>query len=357
MVVRVFGRDWDALRAKTEEVRQALAGIRGIVDLGVEALIEEPYAEIEVDLEKAKEHGIKPGDVRRAASTLVTGIEVGSLFEEQKVFDVVVWGTPQTRHSLTSVRELLIDTPGGGHVRLQDVADVRVQSALTTINREALSRRIDVSFGVRGRSRGAVARDIERALDQITFPRESHADLLGGYAQRRATRVRIAIATIAAVIGIYLLLQASVESWRLAGLILLTAPWALMGGALAAFVTGGSVVSLGELVGLFALFGIAIHNAIALIRHYQSLEGEAGALGPDLVVRGSSARVAPIVMTAVVIALAFLPFAFAGSVAGLELAHPMAIVILFGLVTSTLLNLFVMPALYLRFGHRPQKAA
>ena len=146
MVVRVFGRDFDLLRSKAEEVRQALAGIEGIVDLAVEAQIEEPYVEIEVDLAKAEAYGIKPGDVRRAASTLLVGIEVGSLFEEQKVFDVVVWGTPETRHSLTSVRELLIDTPGGGHVHLEDVADVRVASTLTTINREALSRRVDVGF-------------------------------------------------------------------------------------------------------------------------------------------------------------------------------------------------------------------
>ena len=129
MVVRVYGREFEALRSKAEEARQALSGIDGVVDLAVEPQIEEPYVEIEVDLDKAKQYGIKPGDVRRAASTLLGGIEAGSLFEEQKVFDVVVWGVPGTRHSLTSVRELLIDIPGGGHVRLEDVADVRVAPA------------------------------------------------------------------------------------------------------------------------------------------------------------------------------------------------------------------------------------
>jgi CzcA family heavy metal efflux pump len=358
MVVRVFGRDFDVLFSKAEEVRQALAGIEGIVDLFVEPQIEEPYIEIEVDLARAEKYGVKPGDVRRAASTLLTGIEVGSLFEEQKVFDVVVWGTPETRHSLTSVRELLIDTPGGDHVRLQDVADVRVASALTTINREAISRRIDVSFGVRGRTRGAVARDIESALGQITFPRESHADLLGDYAQRQAVRWRVLIAAIIALIGIYLLLQAAVESWRLAALILAIVPWALAGGVLAAFIAGGGAITLGELAGLLTLFGIAMHNCIALFRHYQHLEGEGEPFGPELVLRGSRERVAPIAMTAVVTGLALLPFAVAGAIAGLEVVHSTAIVVLFGLVTSTMLTLFVMPALYLRSGgSRPKPDA
>lgn len=354
MIVRVFGRDFDELRSKAEEVRRALAGIEGIVDLAVEPQIEEPYVEIEVDLEKADEYGIKPGDVRRAASTLVVGIEVGSLFEEQKVFDVVVWGTPETRRSVTSVRELLVDTPAGGHVRLEDVADVRVASGLTSIDREDLSRRIDVHFGVRGRTRSAVARDVEQELDQITFPRESRADLLGDYAQRRAERWRVAIAAVASLIGIYLLLQAALESWRLAGLILVVAPWAPVGGVLAAFLTGGGTVTLGELAGLLALFGIAVHNALALFRHYQRLEESGEPVGPGLVLRGSRDRVGPIVMTAIVTGLALLPSAIGGNVAGLEQAHPLAIVVLFGLVTSTVLSLFAMPVLYARLGRHPE---
>jgi Cu/Ag efflux pump CusA len=283
------------------------------------------------------------------------GIEVGSLFEEQKVFDVVVWGAPRTRHSLTSVRELLIDMPGGGHVRLEDVAEVRVASALATINREAISRRIDVSFSVRGRALGSVARDVESALQQVEFPRESHAELLGGYAQRQAARLRTLIAGIVAVIGIYLLLQASFESWRLATLILVIVPWALAGGVLAAFVAGGGVISLGEFVGLVTILGIAVRNCIMLIRHYQHLEEKEGeTFGPGLVLRGSREQVAPIVMTALTTGLALVPFVLFGDIAGHELARPMAIVVLSGLVTSTVLNLFVMPALYLRFGSSPE---
>jgi Cu/Ag efflux pump CusA len=146
-------------------------------------------------------------------------------------------------------------------------------------------------------------------------------------------------------------LQASVESWRLATLILVIVPWALVGGLVAALFVGGGTLSLGELAGLFALFGIAVHNCIALIRRYRTLEDQEGeTFGSELVLRGSRERVAPIVMTTVVTGLVLLPFAVAGNIAGLELAHPTAIVVLFGLVTSTLLNLFVVPALYLRYG-------
>ncbi len=358
MVVRVFGRDFDLLPVKAEEVRQALAGIEGVVDLVVEPQIKEPYVEIEVDLDKAKEYGIKPGDVRRATSTLLGGIEVGSLFEEQKVFDVVVWGAPHTRHSLTSVRELLLDRPGGGHVRLGDVADVRVASSLTAINREAISRRIDVSFDVQGRTLDAVARDVESAIDQISFPRESHAELLGGYAQQQEARTRMLVAAIVALIGIYLLLQAAVQSWRLAGLIFVIVPWALAGGVLAAFIAGGGEISLGEIAGLLLLFGIAMHNCIALIRHYQQLEQEGEPFGPELVLRGSRERVAPIVITVVATGLALLPFAVGGNIAGLELGHPMAVVVLAGLVSATVLNLFVIPAVYMRHGGaRPEPEA
>jgi Cu/Ag efflux pump CusA len=233
---------------------------------------------------------------------------------------------------------------------LEDVAEVRVASTLTAIHREAISRRIDVGFNVRGRDLASVALDIERRLEQVEFPRESHAELLGGYAERQAARQRILIAGIVALIGMYLLLQASFDSWRLAALILVIVPWALAGGVLAAFLAGGGVISLGELAGLVTILGIAVRNCIMLIRHYQHLEEEDETFGPRLVLRGSRERVAPIVTTACATGLVLVPFAIAGDIPGHELAHPMAVVILAGLVTSTVLNLFVIPALYLRYG-------
>jgi CzcA family heavy metal efflux pump len=357
ITVRVFGEDLDVLRSEAEKVRQALVRIAGVVDPHVVLPAEEPTLEIEVDLASAQTHGIKPGDVRRAAAILLSGLQVGSLFEEQKVFDVVVWSTPETRRNLTAIHDLLIDTPGGGHVRLGNVAYLRMASAPTVIRREAVSPYLDVVLNVQGRSPGAVANDVKATLQGVQFPLEYHAEVLSDYAARLAGQQRVLLAVIVAVIGAFLLLQAAFGSWRLALVASLTLPVALAGGVIvAAFVDGGT--SLGSLLGLFAILAIAVRNGVVLISHYRSLEQHEGeAFGPGLVLRGSRERMAPILLTAFTTGLAFLPFAIAGNIAGNEIVVVIAAVVLGGLITTTLLNLFVMPALYLRFGASREPAA
>jgi CzcA family heavy metal efflux pump len=351
ITVRVFGEDHDVLRSQAEKLQQALAGIDGVVDPHVVLPLEESTLEIEVDLASAQRYGVKPGDVRRAAATLLSGIQVGSLFEQQKVFDVVVWGAPEIRDSLADVDELLIDTPRGGHVRLKEVADVRMASSPTVIKREAVSPYLDVGFNVQGRAARAVTSDVQAAIQNFAFPLEYHAEVVNDFAARQATQRRILIAGIIALIGIFLLLQASYRSWHLAAAVLVTMPAALAGGVLAAFVGGGGLLSLGLLAGLLTILGIALRNSTMLISHYQHLEEQAGeTFGPKLVLRGSQERLAPILMTALATGLALLPFVILGNIPGHEIVRPIAIVVLGGLVTSTLLNLFILPALYLRFG-------
>jgi CzcA family heavy metal efflux pump len=347
IVVRLYGEEADILRSKAEEVRKALAGIDGIVDLRVKLPVMEPNLEVEVNLAAAQRYGIKPGDVRRAAATMLSGIQVGSLFEEQKVFDVVVWSTPETRRSLTNIRELLVDTPGGGHVRLGDVAQVRVVPTQEVIEREGISRYVDIGANVRGRDLASVAGDVEQHLKQVHFPLEYHAEMRGEFTARQAAQKRMLVFAISALIGIFFLLQAAFGSWRLATLSFLTLPAALVGSVLAA----GGNLSVGALMGFLAVLGIAARNVISLIKHYHHLEQQEGeTFGPALVRRGTRERFAPIVMTALTTALALLPFALRGNLAGLEIMHPMAVVILGGLITSTLLSLFGVPALYLLFG-------
>jgi Cu/Ag efflux pump CusA len=354
VTVRIYGHDLDILRGKAEEVRQLLAEIDGVSEPIVEDQVEEPVVEIEVDLEKAQRYGIKPGDVRRAEAALLSGLHVGDLFEEQKVFEVVVWGTPETRESLTSIRELLIDTPGGGHVRLGDVADVRIVPNLNVIKREAVSRRLDVEANVRGGDSVAVAAEVDRRLNEIQWPLEYHAEVLGNYADRQAARNRVLAFALAAAVGTFLLLQACFGSWRLGTLAFLALPVALVGGVLAAAL-GGGMLLLGSLAGFLAVLGIAARQGIVLIKHYQHLERHEGeTFGPGLVLRGTREQLAPILTTAVTTAAAFLPLVLFGDIAGLEIAHPMAIVVLGGLVTSTLLYLFVVPALYLSLGSSPE---
>jgi CzcA family heavy metal efflux pump len=350
IVVRIFGPDLHVLHDKALEVKSALDGIPGIIDLHEEHQEDIPQIEIKVDLDKAQQYGLSPGEVRRVAATFINGIEVGDVFRDGKVIDINVRGAPGARHSLTDIRELLIDTPDGSHVRLADVADVWIAPTPNVIRREAASRRIDVGANVQGRDLGSVAQDVQSRLEQIEFPLEYHAVVLGEYAERQAAEQRLLVLAIAAAVGIFLLLQASFGSWRLTVLSFLTLPSALVGGVLAAFASDG-VISLGSLVGFLTVLGIAARNGIMLISHYQHLEREEGVpFGPELVIRGAKERLSPILMTVATTGFSLIPLIVAGNLPGHEIEHPMAIVILGGLITSTLLNLFVVPALYLRFG-------
>lgn len=355
VVVRIFGPDLTVLRSKADEVRQALSKINGAIDVHTELQVDVPHIQVEVDLAKAQRYGLKPGDVRRAAATLVAGTEVSDIHRDGKVYDVMVWSTPQARDSLNSIRDLLISTPNGGTVRLGDVANVSILPTSNLIDRENNSRRIDVGLNISGRDLSAVVSDVQQRLSAIDFPLEYHAELLGEYQERQAAQRNLFLLGIAAAIGVFLLLQAAFGSWRLATLAFLTLPSALVGGVLAAFATGG-VISMGSLVGFFTVFGVAARNCIMLINHCQHLEREEGEpFGPRLVLRGARERLAPILMTALAAGLALVPLVIFGNIPGQEIEYPMAIVILGGLVTSTVLNLFVVPSLYLRFGRKKEE--
>lgn len=350
VVVRLYGDAQGVLRSNVDEVKKALTGIQGITDLHAAFPVEEPTLEIAVDINKAQQYGIKPGDVRRAAATVMSGIQVGSLFEEQKVFDVVVLGTAEARNSLTSIRNLLIKTPGGEQVRLGDVADVRVVPVPSVIRHEAVKRYIDITASVQGRNIAEVTADIKSRLLQVQLPLEYHAEVLGEQAELQAAQTRSFTVVVAVAIGILLLLQSVYQSWRLALLSFVTLPSALVGGLLAVYASGG-VISLGSLIGFLAVFGLAARNAIVMINRYQDLERSEGeAFGLGLVMRGAQERPTAILMTALATGLMLLPALILGDIPGLEIIRPMAIVMLGGLVTSTLFSLFVIPTLYLSFG-------
>lgn len=351
IVIRIYGQDLGVLRAKAEEVRQKLAEVEGITDFRVELLVDVPQVEVTVNLAAAQRYGLKPGDVRRQAAYVVAGEEAGDIHTANRTFDVQVWSTPETRHSLTSIRDMLIDTPRGGTVRLADVADVRIAPIPNAINREGLARRISVEAEVAGRDLGSVVDDVEDALREVEFPLGYHPELIGEYAERQVAQQRILIAGLVALFVIFFLLRAALGSWRLAAMSFVSLPVALVGGVLAAAVAGGGVLSLGSLVGFLTILGIAARNGIMLISHFQHLEEEEGKpFGPALVLQGARERLAPIMMTALTAGLALVPLVIAGNIPGHEIEHPMAIVILGGLVTSTVLNLFVVPTLYVRFG-------
>jgi Cu/Ag efflux pump CusA len=354
IVVRLRGPDWDGLHREAERVKQALSEVDGLVDVRVKGQVPKPQIEVQVDLAAAARYGLKPGDVRRAAATMFSGIGVGSLFEYQKIFDVVVWSIPSSRESITNVRELLIDTPGGGHVRLGDVAKVRVLPAPSEIEREGISRAIDIMADVPGRDVNSATADVARRLKSLEFPSEYYPDVRADGVGWLGAQHAMLVAALAALIGIFFLLQACFRSWHLALAVLLAVPVVLIGPIVAVLI-GGNTVLLGSLIGSVTVLALVVRQAVLFVRYCQDLElsGEE-VFGLQLVQRASREQFAPVLMAAMASGLAMLPFIYDGAIAGLEIIHPMVIVILCGLVSTILFNLFVMPALYLSFGTTPE---
>jgi CzcA family heavy metal efflux pump len=355
LIVRVYGEDLSIIRSKAEEIENLMSKVNGITESKVLYPEEEPTLEIEVNLEAAKRYGLKPGDVRRESTSLVSGILVGNLFEEQKVFDVVVWGVPETRHSITSLEELLISTPKMGAVPLKNLADIRIVSAATNIKRESVIRYIEVGAKINGGDYYSVVADIENIISKIDFPMEYRAELLGEYAERLAAQNRILSFAIAALILIFLLLQVTFRSWKLAFAILLTLPMVAVGGIVMSLFSSGGLLSIGAILGFVTVFSIAIRNNVMLIYNYRKFENDGKqSFGPELTLQVTRQMSASILTTAILTFLAVLPMVIYGSVAGLEILHSAALVILGGLVTSTLYTLMGVPALYLMFGANPQ---
>jgi len=355
IVVRIYGQKREILQQKAEEVRQALSGIRGIVDLRAEGQVEEPQVRVKVNLDAAGKANVKPGDVRRTAATVFAGLTVGFLFEDQKIYDVVVWGAPETRHSLNNLRDMWIEKLDRQPVRLGDVAEVSIVPTPTVIRHEKITPYVDVVANVAGRDLGSVAEEVDDRLEKIQFPLEYHPVLLGEYAELENAQQRILGVALAAVIGIFLLLQACFRSWRLALIAFLALPASIIGGVLAASVSGG-VISLGSIVGLLAVLGLAARHGLLLFHEYQRLEEQEGVpFGLELVVRGARERLSAILTSSAAIVAALLPLIVFGPLAGLEILQPTAIVIVGGLVASTLVTLFVMPPLYLVVGSAAQR--
>ena len=380
VVVRVYGTKYPELGATAKNIDSAISGIKGIEKTHVKMPIQEAALETEVDLVKAQKLGLKPGDVRRAAACLLSGIQVGALYEDQKIFDVVVWSTPETRQSLSSISNLMIDAPGGARVRLGDVAKVSIKPTASVIRHDSVKRYVDVVADVHGRDLGAVAADISSKLKGMTFPLEYHAKVLGDYAEPQSAHNHLVVLAIVSAVGVFFLLESAFGSWRLAAISFLTIPAALIGGLLTALATGGTVISLGSLTGLLAVFGIAVCSSITLIKHYQRLTAvpapagvdpevaqfrsqfeprnritgdgatNGAGFGPGLVLHGAVERLGPILATALATAAALVPVLFMGDVPGFEIIRPMVIVTLGGLVTATLFTLFAVPALFLLFG-------
>ncbi len=352
IVVRLFGPDQAVLRSKAKEIEAAMKTVDGVANLKVEPQVNVAQLEVRMKPEAAGKYGVTAGHIRRASTTLLRGQKVGEVFDGSKKFDVMVWGVPGTRTDIAAVRALPIDTPSGTQVRLGDVADVEIVPAANEIKRESASRRLDITCNVKDRDLGSVAREVEEKVKQIPMPPEGgyHPEFLGEFkARQESTRTLYGLALLS-LVGIVLLLYVDFQSWRPTLLVVGTIPFALIGGVIAVLCTGG-ILSLGSLVGFVTVLGIAARNGIMMVSHFRHLETDEGEpFGPQLVLRAAAERLSPILMTALATGLALLPLVVAGNKPGHEIEYPLAVVILGGLVTSTLLNLFLLPPLYSKFG-------
>jgi len=261
-----------------------------------------------------------------------------------------VWGVPALRQDIGALENLLIDLPGGGHVRMGQVADVRLASSPEVISRDSVARYVDVVANLQGRDASSAVRDLESRLSAVQFDLEYRAEILGDALRAESEQLRLLGVVVAAIVGIFLLLQAAVQGWKLAALALVALPVATLGGIGVALVTD-QLLTLGGLAGLLAVLGIAARNALALLMRYRWLEQKRGvAPSRQLAMVGGHERLTPTIVTAAATALAMAPFIVLGDLPGLEIVRPMAIVILGGLVSSTLVTLFLMPMLYLNSG-------
>jgi CzcA family heavy metal efflux pump len=350
LVIRIYGENLDVLHNKAEEIRNAIENVEGVIDLQVAQQIMVPQVEIHVRPLIAAQFGLTAAQILDTANLYLKGLKVGEFFENQNIFDVVVWGKEPVRSNIDVLRSLMIDAPTGGQIPLSEVADVYIAPTPNQITRELASRYTEVTCNVRGRDLGSVAKDIENRVSNVAFDPGYHPEILGEYAAQQASKYRILVMSILAMVGIFLILYSDLGSVRLAVIVFAGLPFALIGGVIVTFFTG-SVLSLGSLIGFITVLGIAVRNCIMLISHYRHLElKEDMPFGSTLVIRGARERLLPILMTAMTTALALTPIIIGGSRPGQEIEYPLALVILGGLVSSTLLNLLVMPVIYWKFG-------
>jgi CzcA family heavy metal efflux pump len=348
VAVAVAGPDLGKLRELGQSIGQMMNGIPGARDVRVEPLTTIPQIVIAVDRARAAQVGITPGALQAAVTTAFEATRVGEVFRGERIVPVVVKFPDASRADIETIRQLPVRA-AAGVVPLQSVARVDIQDLPNQITRQNGSRRITVTADSTG-SISSFTRRLQAGLDRLPLPPGYTVQVSGDYESQQRSVRELALVALVALIGIILLLFTDFRSARLVTLILANLPLALLGGILAALVFR-ITLSLGTLVGFVTLFGITARNAIMLVAHYRHLEETEGvAFGSALVLQGSLDRLVPILMTALVTGLALLPLVVSGTRAGQEIEHPMAVVIVGGLLSSTCLNLLLLPAFYLRWG-------
>ena len=350
IVVRLFGSDLAVLREQAEAIRNTMQSVDGIADLKVEPQVLIPQIEVRLKPEAAQRYGINTNDIRKVTSMLLKGTKVGEVYEAQHKVEVVVIGSPDSKLDLHAIQQLPIDSSFGPQLRIKDVADVYFVGMPNEIKREAVSRRIDIVANAQNRDLGSVAAEVESKVSAMSFPAGYYPQFLGEYTAQKAATNKLLSLTVLMILAIVLIVYVDFKSYRHTLIFLASLPFALIGGVIGVFLSGG-VVSLGSMVGFIAVLGIAARNGILLISHYRHLIASEGyGYGVDVVRQGSQERLVPILMTALATSLALIPIIIKGPISGYEIEYPLAVVVVSGLLTSTVLNLILLPSIFLKYG-------
>jgi len=356
IAVKVFGDDLATLRRLGEHVRDAMTKVPGIVDLSLEQQMDIPFVRFVLNRAAIAQHGLRAEDVAEAVETSFAGATVGRIFDRGTAFDLVVKFDPASSADFERIGDLPVDTPAGGSVPVRLLADVRREEGPNMILRENVQRRIVISANVAGRDLGSVIDEIRTAIARaVPMPSGYRVEYGGQFESQQTASRRLLLLGVGVVAGLFMLLVLAFGRARDAVLIMVNLPLALIGGVAGVFLAGG-VLSVASIIGFITLFGIATRNGIMLVSHIQHLMQSEGVTDfRQAVERGAHERLVPILMTAMAAGLALIPLALGGGKTGSEIQTPMAIVILCGLTTSTLLNMIVVPTLYLRYA-KPSEA-
>ena len=354
IAIKLFGDDLNRMFTLGNEIKSAIQGIPGIADLNVEQQIERPQLVISPKREMLAKYGISLPEFSEFVNVCLAGEAVSQVYEKGKSFDLTVRVKDNLRDEMEKIRNLMIDTGDGQKIPLNYVAEIRSAMGPNTISRENVKRKIVISANVADRDLRSVVNDIQAQVDaQIKLPEGYHIEYGGQFESEQAASRTLALTSFMSIVVIFLLLYHEFRSVKESAIILINLPLALIGGVFALLITTGEV-SIPAIIGFISLFGIATRNGMLLISHYNHLQQEEGYGVYDSVIRGSLDRLNPILMNALSSALALIPLALSGDLPGNEIQSPMAKVILGGLLTSTFLNGFIIPIVYLMMHHNQQ---
>ncbi len=351
IAIKLFGDDLATLRSKAEEIRNVVAGVEGATDVAIEKQVLIPQVRFNVDRARAAQYGLNAGEITETLETALNGRTVSEAVEGQRRFDVVVRFADAARNNLDALRNVTVDTPQGTQIPVSAVATIENLPGPNQVLRENTKRRIVVQSNVAGRDLGSVVGDMrERVAAQVQLPEGYFVEFGGQFeAQQRSTRT-LSILTAFSLVAIFFLLIKAMGDWRLALQVMINIPLALIGAIIALLLTGG-VFSIATLVGFISLVGITSRNGIMMISHYQHLIREEGEdFTQAMVIRGSLERLVPVLMTALTAGLSLIPLAIASGEPGKEILQPLAVVVIGGILTSTLLDQIVTPAVFYKFG-------